>query len=212
MFDKSLLDLPWPTLVTLAAGYIGYFVANVGVKDQHKAVDITFSALVFGLFSAGIYHASVWVGINAYMAAFPAVMAAFVAGSCWRKYGRKWMYSLLRKYDISWSDNTSSAWQQMFGMTDYGTTEVIVILRNGSGLQSINVARFEGLPNGPYTLGNNGDVILYVTHSSPPDNEEWVEFKDVVHDSWGALATWIPADQIARVEIRRVKVKPTCEG
>lgn len=203
MFDKSLLDLPWPTLVTLAAGYIGYFVANVGVKDQHKAVDITFSALVFGLFSAGIYHASVWVGINAYMAAFPAVMAAFVAGSCWRKYGRKWMYSLLRKYDISWSDDTSSAWQAMFGHTQYRVTEIFVYLKDGSGLLSRLPGNYEEWPNGPFTLGNHGDISLYVTHRKSINGEAWEEYEGVVHQSWGALATWVPADQIARVDIRR---------
>lgn len=205
MFDKSLLDLPWPTLVTLAAGYIGYFVANVGVKDQHKAVDITFSALVFGLFSAGIYHASVWVGINAYMAAFPAVMAAFVAGSCWRKYGRKWMYSLLRKYDISWSDDTSSAWQAMFGHTQYRVTEIFVYLKDGSGLLSRLPGNYEEWPNGPFTLGNHGDISLYVTHRKSINGEAWEEYEGVVYQSWGALATWIPADQIARVDIRRKK-------
>lgn len=205
MFDKSLLDLPWPTLVTLAAGYIGYFVANVGVKDQHKAVDITFSALVFGLFSAGIYHASVWVGINAYMAAFPAVMAAFVAGSCWRKYGRKWMYSLLRKYDISWSDDTSSAWQAMFGHTQYRVTEIFVYLKDGSGLLSRLPGNYEEWPNGPFTLGNHGDISLNVTHRKSINGETWEEYEGVVHQSWGALATWIPADQIARVDIRRKK-------
>lgn len=203
MFDKSLLDLLWPTLVTLAAGYIGYFVANVGVKDQHKAVDITFSALVFGLFSAGIYHASVWVGINAYMAAFPAVMAAFVAGSCWRKYGRKWMYSLLRKYDISWSDDTSSAWQAMFGHTQYRVTEIFVYLKDGSGLLSRLPGNYEEWPNGPFTLGNHGDISLYVTHRKSINGEAWEEYEGVVHQSWGALATWVPADQIARVDIRR---------
>lgn len=203
MFDKSLLDLPWPTLVTLAAGYIGYFVANVGVKDQHKAVDITFTALVFGLFSAGIYHASVWVGINAYMAAFPAVMAAFVAGSCWRKYGRKWMYSLLRKYDISWSDDTSSAWQAMFGHTQYRVTEIFVYLKDGSGLLSRLPGNYEEWPNGPFTLGNHGDISLYVTHRKSINGEAWEEYEGVVHQSWGALATWVPADQIARVDIRR---------
>lgn len=50
MFDASLLNLPWPTLVTLACGYIGYFIANVGVKEHHQPVEVTFSTLIFGLF------------------------------------------------------------------------------------------------------------------------------------------------------------------
>lgn len=55
MIDASLINLPWATLVTLASGYIGYFIANVGLKDQHKPIDITFSTLIFGLFAAMVY-------------------------------------------------------------------------------------------------------------------------------------------------------------
>ncbi len=49
------------------------------------------------------------------------------------------------------------------------------------------------------------DMVLYVTHSSPSGSNEWEEYKGVVDKYWGALATYIPADQIARVEIRRVR-------
>ncbi|MCZ5584058.1 hypothetical protein O5550_01495 [Escherichia coli] len=48
-------------------------------------------------------------------------------------------------------------------------------------------------------------MVLYVTHSSPSGSNEWEEYKGVVDKYWGALATYIPADQIARVEIRRVR-------
>ncbi|STF36571.1 Uncharacterised protein [Escherichia coli] len=47
MFDVSLLNLPWATLVTLTSGYIGYFIANVGLKDHHKPIEVTFSSLIF---------------------------------------------------------------------------------------------------------------------------------------------------------------------
>ena len=49
MFDVSLLNLPWATLVTLTSGYIGYFIANVGLKDHHKPIEVTFSSLIYGL-------------------------------------------------------------------------------------------------------------------------------------------------------------------
>ncbi|HGB3471631.1 TPA: hypothetical protein ACIVB1_001921 [Salmonella enterica subsp. diarizonae serovar 61:l,v:z35] len=205
MIDASLINLPWATLVTLASGYIGYFIANVGLKDHHKPIDITFSTLIFGLFAAMVYQAFVWTGWGEYLATLLAVLYAFANGAWWRKYGRKWMYKFLRDHDISWSDSTSSAWQQMFGIIDYRCTELFIILKDGSGLRSSPLGRFEGLPNGPFTLGNNGDVILYVTHTSSSDSEDWIEYEAVIHHSWGDLATWIPADQIARVEVRRVK-------
>lgn len=104
MFDAALLNLPWETLVTLTCGYIGYFVANVGINDGHKATEITFSTLIFGMFSAMVYRAFVWAGVDTWTATFPAVAYAFASGAYWRKYARKWMYAFLRKHDISWSD------------------------------------------------------------------------------------------------------------
>ncbi|EAA6041255.1 hypothetical protein CE665_20050 [Salmonella enterica subsp. enterica serovar Poona] len=204
MIDASLINLPWATLVTLASGYIGYFIANVGLKDHHKPIDVTFSTLIFGLFAAMVYQAFIWVGCGEYFAAFPAVVYAFANGAWWRKYGRKWMYKFLRDHDISWSDSTSSAWQQMFGHTDYRVTEVYIILKDGSGLLSRLPGNYEGLPNGPFTLGDKGDVVLYVTHRSPANSDEWEKYNNAVDSPWGALASWVPADQIARIDIRRV--------
>ncbi|MEM0606019.1 hypothetical protein AAFL38_26215 [Klebsiella grimontii] len=205
MFDASLLNLPWPTLVTLACGYIGYFIANVGLKEHHQPIEITFSSLIFGLFSAMVYYAFIWAGVDAYPATFPAVVYAFASGAYWRKYARKWMYQFLRKNDISWSDNTSSAWQAMFGHTEFRVTEIYVFLKDGSGLLSRLPGDFEEWPNGPFTLGNTGDITLYVTHRKSKTGSDWVEYKGSVDPSWGALATWIPSDQIAKVDIRRKK-------
>lgn len=207
MLDSTLLDLPWATLVTLASGYISYFIANVGLKEHHKPIDILFSTLIFSLLPTAIYHVTLWCGVNAYAAALPPLLLALTLGALWRKCGRKRLYAFLRKHNISWSDGTHSAWQQMFGQIEYRATEVFVILKDGSGLLSRPLARFEGLPNGPFALGNTGDVILYVTHHSAPDSDEWHEFDGVIDGSWGALATYIPAEQIAKVEIRRNKIK-----
>ena len=102
------------TLVTLTSGYIGYFIANVGLKEHHKPIEVTFSTLIFGLLSMMVYQAVMWLGLNAWLATPPALLCAFICGVLWRKYGRKWMYRFLWNHDISWSDDTSSAWQAMF--------------------------------------------------------------------------------------------------
>lgn len=210
MIDASLINLPWATLVTLASGYIGYFIANVGLKDHHKTIDITFATLVFSLLPTLGYTLISMIctsPFTTYASTASAVVIAVVTGALWRICGRKWMYGILRALNISWSDSTSSAWQQMFGLIDYRCTELFVILRDGSGLRSSPLTNFEGLANGPFCLGNSGDIILYITHYKPADRENWVEYDPdaVTHESWGALASWVPADQIARVEIRRVK-------
>ncbi len=136
VIDASLINLPWATLVTLASGYIGYFIANVGLKDHHKPVEITFATLIFGLFSSIAYQGTILLGLGEYPAALAAVIYSFACGAYWRKYGRRLMYRYLRDHDISWSDYTYSAWQQMFGHTQYRVTEIFVYLKDGSGLLS----------------------------------------------------------------------------
>ncbi|EBN8057064.1 hypothetical protein D0662_08955 [Salmonella enterica] len=209
MIDANLINLPWATLVTLASGYIGYFIANVGLKDHHKPIDITFSTLIFGLFAAMVYQAFIWKGYGEYLATFTAVTAALISGACWRKYLRKLMYLILRKLDISWSDSTSSAWQRMFDQRGYYVSQVYVTLKNGTVLLSEAPGNFEGLPCGAFVLGNEKDILLYVTHEKAPGSIEWVKCKDVILEEWGALSTYIPKDQIARVDIRRTTAKST---
>ena len=205
MFDAALLNLPWETLITLTCGYIGYFVANVGINDGHKVTEITFSTLIFGMFSAMVYHASIWAGVNSWTATFPAVAYAFASGAYWRKYARKWMYAFLRKLDISWSDSASSARLSMFEHTDYRVTEVFVHLKDGSVLHSCLPGDYEDFPAGPFTLGNNGDITLYVTQRKRKVDDKWVKCDGVTKEEWGTLATWIPQEQIARIDIRYIK-------
>lgn len=90
---------------------------------------------------------------------------------------------------------------------EHRVTEIFVYLKDGSGLLSRLPGDYEEWPNGPFTLGNKGDITLYVTHRRSIQGGEWVKYDGVVHDSWGALATYIPAEQIARVDIRRVRAE-----
>lgn len=205
MLDSSLLNLPWEALVTLSCGYIGYFISTVGINDSHKPTEVTFSTLIFGMFSAMVYHAFVWAGVDDWTATLPTVLYAVASGAYWRKYARAWMYRFLRKHDISWSDSSSSAWQSMFEQTDFPVTEVLVFLKDGSVLRSLLSADFEQLPNGPLTLGNNGDITLYVTHYRDNNSREWMKYDNVMDKQSGNLATWIPRDQIVRMDIRRIR-------
>ena len=206
MFDASLLNLPWATLVTLTSGYIGYFIANVGLKNHHKPIEVTFSTLIFGLLSMMVYQAVMWAGLNSWLATPPTLLCAFAYAALWRKYGRKWMYRFLRNKDISWSDDTPSAWMRMFDQHGYYISEAYVYLKNGIVLLSENPGKFEGQASGSFVLGVEKDIVMYVTHEKKPGRDEWIE-KDVESKSWGAMATYIPADQIAMVRIRRTRNK-----
>lgn len=208
MFDVSLLNLPWATLVTLVTGYVSYFIANVGFKDHHQPLEITFSTLVFGLLASLLYSLTLHLyggHFQQYLATLSALVFAAGSGAFWRKYGRKWMYRVLRKYNISWSDSTRSAWEAMFDHTEFRVTEIFVYLKDGSALLSRLPGNYEDWPNGPFTLGNKGDITLYVTHRRSVNGKEWNQYEGLIDPSWGALATYVPVEQIARVDIRRIR-------
>src|SRR5687768_16440560 len=78
--DPTILNWPWATLVTLACGYIGYFIAHVGVRDHHKQIDVAFSTLVFGFVSAFGYDVSRRLGIDILVSAICAAIVACLSG------------------------------------------------------------------------------------------------------------------------------------
>lgn len=206
MFDASLLDLPLSTLVTLAAGYMGYFIASVGLNEHHKTTEITFSTLAFGLIAALLYHTTMHYFSLPYLSVFIAVLAATLSGALWRKYGRKLFYALLRAANVSFSNNDKTAWQSMIHHTEWRVTEVIITLKNGTKLRSRDLHKFKDKPDGPIAFGHSGDIVLYVTGMQYSDDDDWLECEGVNHSS-GSLATYLPADQIARVDIRRIDPK-----
>ena len=52
-------------------------------------------------------------------------------------------------------------------------------------------------------LGAKGDVLMYVTHVRSPVSEVFFARDPLADDYWGDEATYIPADQIARIDFRR---------
>ncbi len=107
----KLVNLPWATLVTLASGYAAYYIANVGVRDHHKPIDVAFSTLVFGFFSAFAYAVCRRrYGADLLAASVFAFGAALVIGASWSLFGRATFERLLRRSQVSLSDDLPSAW------------------------------------------------------------------------------------------------------
>src|ERR1700754_4140002 len=91
----ELLNLPWATLLTLACGYTGYYIANVGIRDHHKAIDVTFSTLVFGFFSAFLYSVlRRYTSIDILSVSAATFVFAIALGGIWSLYGRATLNSL----------------------------------------------------------------------------------------------------------------------
>lgn len=200
---ENLLNQPWSTVLLFVGGYISYHIANTGIRDHHKTIDITFSTLVFGFFSVFLYETLTRVlSIRIDVASLAAVFGAILIGAFWRLRGREWYQFLLRKTNVSESDDIPSAWLALFDQTKYDWTQISVKTKDNKWLYCKDMRLFIDKPNGPCTLGPNGDVLMYVTGTGAEDGEE-VDIPEVVDPHWGDNITYIPASEIKLVDIRR---------
>lgn len=201
----ELLNLPWATVLFLAAGYAGYFVANTGNRDHHKPMDTAFSSAVFGFFALFAFQLLPREGFWILVASLASFSLACLLGAFWRRFGREVLRKIFRVSRISFNDDIQSAWATIGNVTNVSATELTVYLKNGTLLQSSDLSQFGSLPNGPCVLGGNGDVLMYVTDIRDAGGESKGNGA-LFHDGWGAEITYIPASEIARVELRRILI------
>lgn len=208
--DFDVFGLPWATLMTLASGYAGYYVANVGLREHHKTIDITFSTLVFGFFATVVYLTIGFLGsftetaslIAALLSPLAAFATSITLGVWWSKIGRKWLERMLRNGNVSHSNELPSAWVTMQSLTDTTARQLHVRLTDGTWLKCEDLRAFGEAPNGPCVFGGTGDILMYVTDRKPPGGV-WHQITGTLDDQWGYEITYIPASQIARVDYRR---------
>jgi len=202
---ELLSSLPWKTLLMLASGYAGYFVANVGVREHHKSIDVVFSTLVFGFFAALIYDRGAgdqearwqWASLGAFA-------GTVVLGGLWSLFGRSLMYAALRVARVADTDELPSALASLFRIRHKGMTQVHVKLQDGTWLKCDDLSRFKHAPGGPVTFGATGDLLMYVTHAQGIADEEFEVCPSVTDKDWGYEVTYLPANQIARIDVRQL--------
>jgi hypothetical protein len=201
----ELMNLPWATLLTLACGYAGYYIANVGIREHHKAIDVTFSTLVFGFFGAFLYTAvRLYSAADILTASAVTFFFAILLGGLWSRFGRAALKACLRKSRTSYSDDLPSAWIALFEASTTAS-QLSVKLKDGSWIKCENLDLFKGLPNGPCVLGGKGDLLMYVTHFQGKDADEFEACSDTINDYYGSEITYIPATEIVRLDFRRAK-------
>jgi len=202
----EVLNQPWSTIVVFVSGYIAYHIANTGIRDHHKTIDITFATLVFGFFSMfGYYSAIKYADFKIPVASTLAVLSAIFLGVFWRLLGRSWYQNILRSTRVSESDDLPTAWTSLFDETGHDVTQISVKTKDGAWLQCADTRKFANKPNGPCVLGAAGDVLIYVTDYTPTPDSESKEISDVSYEGWGDEITFIPKEEIIRVAIRRIK-------
>lgn len=199
--DDRLLNLPWEIQLTLGAGYLAYLIACFGMRDHHKPADVTFGTLAFGLCAASAL-ALVPPAIGWPRAAI-AITAPLLAALLWRLWLGDALRRLARAINLSWSDDTPSAWYRVTQTNrQHFVAQITVILEDGSVLGCADTRPFASAPYGPCVLGANGDIALYVTHARRPDEDQFIERARVRDPFHGDDLTYIPASRIREMRIR----------
>jgi len=111
----------------------------------------------------------------------------------------------VRKADLSWSDETPSAWSKitLHNSRTY-VSQIAVQLDDDSWLFCDDTRKFVDAPYGPCVLGTNGDVAVYATHKCEP-GADIVEDADVRDPHRGDKLTYVPAAKIRRISLRMLK-------
>jgi hypothetical protein len=201
MADLDFLKLPWEIQVALASGYAAYALAYTGLRDRQRTIDIAFLSLVFSVPATIIF---------AVLASKPptitiplAFAAAFAVALVWRKFLRPFVFPILKKYDVTWSDDDPSALATLSGNSKFRITQIAVLLDDGTWLRCDDARKFSDAPFAPYLLGLNGDVALYLTHEEAADGK--VKTLATVRDpGYGDRITYVPASHVKRITIRHV--------
>jgi hypothetical protein len=198
----SLLTLPWATLLVLASGYAGYYVANAGLRDHHKAVDIAFSTIVFGFLASFPYHGLLSVGFSMVWASLAAFATSLLCGAIWNRRGRGLFERFLRISRVSHTDSLPTALASLFAKTGTNGRQLTLKLTDGTWLHCEDLSRFAGLPNGPCSFGLSGDVLMYATHVKV-GSDDFEVIEGTIDEEWGAEIVYIPRDKIERFYLRR---------
>ena len=130
-----------------------------------------------------------------------AFVVAIAAAAFWRRVGEEWVRNALRSTGISTSDRYTSALETMMTREGHEPNQLIVRKTDGSAVMCERLVDFEHAPYGPCLLGPDGSVSLYITDSRRGHGSDW-EPVPTVRNDWGCALTFIPADQVAEIELR----------
>lgn len=196
---QGFVAMPWAVQLVLASGYCAYLLAYMGMRDHHRAPDIIFTSIAFGLVAMLVL--AVPASYSPIARGSLAFGAACCAGAAWRLKVRAWVRWIARKLDYSWADDAPRAWDRLLEETGHGPTQFVVQLTDGKYLHCTDAQRVEALPFGPYVVGTSGDVLMYADRVTEIDGTE-ADIDAVFDEDWGNLVTYIPHDQIRKISIR----------
>ena len=193
--------------LVLASGYAAYFASYIGIREHHKPIEILFIVMVYGLATKFCFD---FVGelVARPVAASISFVATVLIGIVWRAWGRGVTRKLIRNTGYSWSDDDPSALHSITSSTDCWFTQVAVQTIDGTWLECRDTTSVSEEPNGPFIVGQTGDIALYVTDVTKPNDVKHSNQSSLLDPSWGSRMHYIPANQIMKVTFRLKKKKP----
>lgn len=199
---SKLAGLPLQLQVILAGGYCAYRLSYIGIRQHHLTADIAFASIAFGLVGGMVLLlAGPAIGAAELATAFAATLAS---GAIWRFWLARLLRWAIRKSNLSWSDDTPSAWHRITQDNRlFYVSQVTVTLKDGTRLHCNDTRRFRNAPFGPFISGPGGDVALYVTHLAKPGGI-FVETRDVLDPTHGDEITLVAAAEITKLKLRQL--------
>lgn len=202
----ELADLPVLTQVVLACGYVTYRLAYRGEHAHRKIIDVIFGTIAFSLIATGVFVLAKEFFKESRMIDFGAgviaLIFALVIGMAFRKWGYLFA-KLMRKLNISWSSDRPSVLDVITQDTSHPVSQIAVELEDGTWLLCDGAHKFANAPFGPYLLGSDGSVALYLTHVEDPSGLN-KEMKTTIHENGGHCLTHIQASKIRQLRIRYI--------
>jgi hypothetical protein len=197
--NEKLLTLPFELQLALGSGYLAYALAYIGIRGHHQTADTVFRTFAFGLIAWAVL--AIVPVERPWLRVAGAVLSAIVAGALWRALGIEMVRKAMRATNYSWADEAPSAWATLYANhARSGVTQVSVLHEDGTWLNCDLCHDFETAPHGPFVLGPNGDIALYVTDE---EKDGVIHRCDTVRDDeYGDRLTYVPAAKIKRIALR----------
>ncbi|MFT4794186.1 MAG: hypothetical protein ACJAW4_000594 [Paracoccaceae bacterium] len=195
---ENYLELPFEIQVSLAAGFLGYCVAYSGKRSHHKPFESAMIILIFSVPSTAAIKASTGI-IHSEFQIIYAIACALSSAVLWRKWASAKITKFLREMKITQDDGTLWPWQNISQDTRYEYSQLGVRLKNGRQLFCEDLSIFNNKPHGPFIMGEDGSIALYVTEVVTGDGT--VHPQDPQHRG-GIQITFIPSSEISEVDFR----------
>jgi len=197
MSVEELLKLPFEIQLVLAAGYLAYRLATVGLDKKHRAADTIFQVFVYGTVAFAAY-AAVSEKVSLSWAIVISTTAALMIAALWRAVGLRIFVCILRALKITRENFAPSTWDSILdARRDWGFVSVVAV---DNVAYDSNIERLKNkLPLGPLELDRDGNVALYVTRIVEANGDE--QYFQPIDEFGRAHLTYIPANQIKTVTV-----------